>query len=39
VNSGIKTVAGLKRLSDLKLSEVKGLGKKGFDEVKELLAK
>ncbi|MCX6810875.1 MAG: DNA-directed RNA polymerase subunit alpha [Candidatus Berkelbacteria bacterium] len=37
VNSGIKTVAGLKRLSDLKLSEVKGLGKKGFDEVKELL--
>ncbi|MEI6144558.1 MAG: DNA-directed RNA polymerase subunit alpha [Candidatus Berkelbacteria bacterium] len=38
VNSGIKTVAGLKRLSDLKLSEVKGLGKKGFDEVKELLA-
>lgn len=39
INSGIKTVAGLKRLSDLKLSEVKGLGKKGFEEVKELLAK
>lgn len=39
INSGIKTVAGLKRLSDLKLSEVKGLGKKGFDEVKELLEK
>ncbi|MFA5157761.1 MAG: DNA-directed RNA polymerase subunit alpha [Patescibacteria group bacterium] len=37
VNSGIKTVAGLKRMSDLKLSEVKGLGKKGFDEIKELL--
>lgn len=39
VNSGIKTVAGLKRLSDLKLSEIKGLGKKGFDEIRELLEK
>ncbi len=39
VNSGIKTVAGLKRLSDLKLSEVKGLGKKGFDEIREFLEK
>ena len=39
VNSGIKTVAGLKRLSDLKLSEVKGLGKKGFDEIRELLGR
>lgn len=39
VNAGIKTVAGLKRMSDLKLSEVKGLGKKGFDEVKILLDK
>jgi DNA-directed RNA polymerase subunit alpha len=39
VNSGIKTVAGLKRLSDLKLSEIKGLGKKGFEEIKELLSK
>jgi DNA-directed RNA polymerase subunit alpha len=39
VNAGIKTIAGLKRMSDLKLSEVKGLGKKGFDEVKVLLEK
>jgi len=39
INSGIKTVAGLKRLSDLKLSEIKGLGKKGFEEIKELLNK
>jgi DNA-directed RNA polymerase subunit alpha len=39
VNAGIKTIAGLKRMSDLKLSEVKGLGKKGFDEVKILLEK
>lgn len=37
LNAGIKTVAGLKRMSDLKLSEVKGLGKKGFDEVKAML--
>jgi len=37
VNAGIKTIAGLRRLSDLKLSEVKGLGKKGFDEIKALL--
>lgn len=36
-NAGIKTIAGLKRMSDLKLSEVKGLGKKGFDEIKSLL--
>lgn len=37
VNSGIKTVAGLRRMSDLKLSEVKGLGRKGFEEVKDML--
>lgn len=37
VNAGIKTVGGLTRLSDLKLSEVKGLGNKGFEEVKTLL--
>ena len=39
INAGIKTVAGLKRMSDLKLSEVKGLGKKGFDEIKVMLEK
>lgn len=37
VNAGIKTLAGLQRLSDLKLSEVKGLGKKGIDEIKSIL--
>lgn len=37
VSSGIKTVAGLKRLSDLKLSEIKGLGQKGIDEIKNKL--
>ncbi|OPZ22590.1 MAG: DNA-directed RNA polymerase subunit alpha [bacterium ADurb.BinA186] len=36
-NVGVKTVAGLKRLSDLKLSEIKGLGQKGIDEIKERL--
>ncbi|TSC95305.1 MAG: DNA-directed RNA polymerase subunit alpha [Candidatus Berkelbacteria bacterium Athens1014_28] len=39
VNSGIRTIAGLKRLSDLKISEIKGLGKKGFLEIKELLGR
>ena len=37
VNSGIKTVAGLRRMSDLKLSEIKGLGRKGFEEIKDML--
>jgi len=37
LNAGVKTVAGLRRLSDLKLSEIKGLGKKGFEEIKALL--
>lgn len=37
LNSGIKTLGGLKRLSDLKLEEVKGLGKKGIDEIKDFL--
>ena len=37
LNAGIKTVAGLKRLSLLKLEEIKGLGKKGIDEIKERL--
>ena len=35
LNAGIKTVAGLKRLSPLKLEEIKGLGKKGIDEIKQ----
>lgn len=37
VNAGIKTIAGLKRLSPLKLEEIKGLGKKGIEEIKEKL--
>lgn len=37
LNTGIKTVAGLKRVSPLKLEEIKGLGKKGIDEIKERL--
>ncbi len=37
LNSGIKTIAGLKRLSPLKLEEIKGLGKKGIDEINEKL--
>ena len=35
VNAGIKTIAGLKRLSPLKIEEIKGLGKKGIDEIME----
>lgn len=38
ISAGVKTVAGLKRLSDLKLSEIKGLGQKGVNEIKEKLA-
>lgn len=37
LNAGIKTLAGLRRLSALKLEEVKGLGRKGIDEIKEVL--
>jgi len=37
LNAGIKTIAGLKRLSPLKLEEIKGLGKKGIEEIKEKL--
>lgn len=37
LNSGVKTVGGLRRLSDLKLEEVKGLGKKGIEEIKIFL--
>lgn len=36
INAGIKTIAGLQRLSELKLSEIKGLGKKGIDEIKSV---
>lgn len=37
-NAGIKTIGGLSRMSDLKLSEIKGLGSKGFEEIKKLLS-
>jgi len=37
LNAGIKTIAGLKRLSPLKLEEIKGLGKKGIDEINQVL--
>lgn len=37
INSGIKTLGGLRRLSDLKLEEIKGLGKKGIEEIKLVL--
>ena len=35
LNAGVKTLAGLQRLSDLKLSEIKGLGQKGITEIKQ----
>jgi DNA-directed RNA polymerase subunit alpha len=38
LNAGVKTVAGLRRLSPLKLEEIKGLGKKGIEEIKEKLS-
>lgn len=38
VNSGIKTLGGLKRLTALKLEEIKGLGKKGIDEINEIIS-
>lgn len=37
LNSGIKTYGGLKRLTPLKLEEIKGLGKKGIDEINAIL--
>lgn len=37
ITAGIKTIAGLKRMSDLKLSEIKGLGQKGIQEIKKKL--
>lgn len=39
LNSGIKTIAGLKRLTPLKIEEIKGLGKKGITEVNEVLSR
>jgi DNA-directed RNA polymerase subunit alpha len=39
LNAGIKTVAGLKRLSPLKIEEIKGLGKKGMAEVRDIITK
>jgi DNA-directed RNA polymerase subunit alpha len=39
LNSGIKTIGGLRRLTKLKLSEIKGLGSKGMDEVKQIINK
>ncbi len=37
--AGYKTLSGLKRLSDLKLQSIDGLGKKGFEEVKAVLSR
>lgn len=37
INAGIKTFGGLKRLSALKLEEVKGMGKKGIDEIQAII--
>ena len=39
VNAGIKTYGGLKRLSALKVEEIKGMGKKGVDEINALLGR
>lgn len=39
LTAGYKTVSGLMRLSELKLEGIKGLGSKGLDEVKALLAR
>lgn len=37
INSGIKTFGGLKRLSALKIEEIKGLGKKGIEEINAII--
>lgn len=37
--AGYKTLSGLKRLSDIKLQSIKGLGTKGVDEVKSVLSR
>jgi len=39
INAGIKTFGGLKRLSGLKLEEVKGMGKKGINEIQAVFEK
>lgn len=37
--AGYKTLSGLKRLSDIKLESIKGLGAKGVEEVKAILSR
>jgi DNA-directed RNA polymerase subunit alpha len=37
--AGYKTLSGLKRLSDIKLESIKGLGSKGVEEVKAVLSR
>lgn len=39
IAAGYKTLSGLKRLSDIKLQSIKGLGTKGVDEVKAVLSR
>jgi len=39
LDGGVKTVAGLKRLSEEKLKEIKGLGEKGLKEIERKLKK
>ena len=39
VAAGYKTLSGLKRLSDIKLQSIKGLGTKGVEEVKAILSR
>ncbi|CAN5198210.1 DNA-directed RNA polymerase subunit alpha [soil metagenome] len=38
-SAGYKTLSGLKRLSDIKLQGIKGLGAKGVEEVKAILSR
>jgi len=37
LNAGVKTLAGLRRLTPLKIEEIKGLGKKGIEEINNVL--
>lgn len=39
ISAGYKTLSGLKRLSEIKLAGIKGLGVKGLEEVSSLLAR